>query len=154
MIQRIQSIYLLLTIIFSVLFLQRELINFFNANGGEIVVNASGITSLANTSAVEEIRSILLTILLYLIPVISLITIFLYKKRKLQLRFTVSLILLIVILILTLVYYTYSVTSKFNAEISFRLKLVYPFVMLMCSFLAYRGIRKDEDIVKSYDRLR
>ena len=155
MIQRVQSVYLLLTTILSVLFLNNDLINFTNTSGEKLTMSLYGINkAVGGVDFLQEEKLIPLTVLLILIPVISFITIFLFKKRKLQLRLTLILIVLIVILILLLAYYSVQVINNFNAVIDTGFSLFFPFLMLLSAILAYRGIKKDEEIVKSYDRLR
>ena len=61
---------------------------------------------------------------------------------------------LIVILIGCIAYYAFYVTRNFNAEMLPALNLVIPVLMLIFTYLAFRGIRKDDRLIKSYDRLR
>lgn len=138
MIQRFQTIYLLLTTLFSILFLSGEMVVLKNETG---VVEAHGIV-------------LPLVVLLILIAVISLLTIFLFKNRKFQLKLSIALIALSIILILALAYYAFTLSGKYNAQIQFRINLIFPVMVLVFSILAYMGIRKDEELVKSYDRLR
>ena len=63
-------------------------------------------------------------------------------------------IILSVVLILVSVYYSYIVISRYNTSIVAGFKMAVPVVILILSVLAYRGIRKDDNLVKSYDRLR
>jgi hypothetical protein len=95
-----------------------------------------------------------LSVLIILIPVISLITIFIYKNRKVQLRLSLFLIILISVFVIALVHVTMSVISKFEASIIPGFKMILPVLILIISILAYRGIRNDDRLVKSYDRLR
>jgi hypothetical protein len=59
-----------------------------------------------------------------------------------------------VLLILTSAYYSYVVISNYEGSLTPGLKMILPLILLILSFLAYRGIKKDELLVKSYDRLR
>lgn len=155
MIQRIQSLYLLLTTVFSVLFLNGSIIKFVDVSNNSVIINFGGINKVIAGGGNEPIEKLIsLSVLLILIPVVSLITIFLFKKRKSQIKFAIALLGIIVILICTIVYYANYVIQNFNAEILPDANLILPLLMLICTYLAYRGIRKDEDLVKSYDRLR
>jgi phosphoglycerol transferase MdoB-like AlkP superfamily enzyme len=138
MIQRFQTIYLLLTTLFSILFLS-----------GKMLV-------LKNETGVVELHGIILplVVLLILIAAISLLTIFLFKNRKFQLKLSIALIVLSIILILALAYYAFTLSGKYNAPIQFSINLIFPVMVLVFSILAYRGIKKDDELVKSYDRLR
>ena len=138
MIQRIQSIYLLLTTLCSVLFLSMKMFVFRN-----------------ETTIVGSEEMIMpLVILLVLAATISFITIFLYKKRKLQLKLSMVLLILSIILLLAVASYAFLLSGKYNAQLQFRVNLIFPVLVLIFSILAHRGIKKDEKLVKSYDRLR
>jgi glucan phosphoethanolaminetransferase (alkaline phosphatase superfamily) len=98
--------------------------------------------------------SLPLSILFIIIPVLALITIFLFKNRILQLRLVAALIILIVLSIVSSGYYVSVALSKYEATFTPGVKMVLPVILLILSILAYRGIKKDELLVKSYDRLR
>jgi hypothetical protein len=154
MIQRIQSVFLFLTTILSFLFLKGGILNFISGSGEAIKVTFSGILKTVNGNSEIISRSLLLTIIIVLIAVISLIAIFLYKNRNLQMKVTGVLIGLSVILILDCGYYAYLVISKYDGTLVPGIKMVLPLIILILAALAYRGIKKDEQLVKSYDRLR
>jgi peptidoglycan/LPS O-acetylase OafA/YrhL len=120
MIQRIQSLYLLL----------------LAALGAIVFLKIEHLT----------LTIIVLTIL---ISLISLITIFLFSKRKIQIRLTILLMALIIILICITCYYAFNNISE-NAWS----KAVIPVFQLLLAVLAYFGIKRDDNLVKSYDRLR
>lgn len=94
------------------------------------------------------------------IGVLILVAIFLFKNRKLQLKLGQSLYYL---LILTFIYQMFMVElneSEIGAYFQSSFKIVRnwsyyaPVVAVVMLFLANRGIRKDEALVKSLDRLR
>jgi hypothetical protein len=154
MIQRVQSLFLLLTILLSVLFPVGVIIR-FSEGANEIFLRYDGISKAAQGTDAESLKQIFpLTVLMLIIPFLSMIIIFLYKKRKLQMRLIVFLIILIVAEIIALGYYVFYIAGSFNAELTFGIKLIIPALMLISSLLAYRFIKKDEDLVRSYDRLR
>jgi hypothetical protein len=64
------------------------------------------------------------------------------------------LILLISIFIGASLAYSFNIISKYDAEFASWYKLLIPVIQLILSVLAYRGIKSDDDLVKSYDRLR
>jgi len=138
MLQRIQSVYLLLTTLFSVLFLSMKMFVFRNEAG---IVGS------------EEII-IPLAVLLILIAAISIITIFLFKNRKIQIKLSMVLLILSIVLLLAVAAYAFILSDKYNAQLQFRVNLIFPVLVLIFSILAHRGIKKDEKLVKSYDRLR
>lgn len=150
MIQRIQSLYLFMTILLAFLFLKGEILTFSDSSGSVIQLNISGIY---RASVLLE-RSWLPAIVMLLIPFLALLIIVLFKKRNLQMLLSKILISIILVFILGLAYYAYSLTAKFNARLVPGFMLAVPALQLIFSFLAYRGIKKDVDLVKSYDRLR
>ncbi len=155
MIQRIQSIYLLLTTLFSVLFLDGNIMKFTDDSGNMLNITLGGLKRIAGESAAENPGRVLpLTMLVLLIAVLSLVAIFLYKNRKLQMRFTLGVFILTIMLILILTIFSFFVIRNYNADILWGIKMILPLLMAVSSYLAYRSIKKDEDLVKSYDRLR
>ena len=101
------------------------------------------------------IRSLIpLSVIMLIICILSFAAIFLFKKRKIQLKFTVFVILLTIIFIGLILFYAFWITGKYKAEPVTGLKMLIPLLLLVFGILAYRGISKDENLVKSYDRLR
>ncbi len=150
MIQRIQSVYLLLTTMLSILFLKGEILIFSDSSGSAIHLNISGI--YRGSDLLE--RSWLPAIVIVIISLLSAIIIALFKKRKIQLLLSKILISMILGFILGLAFYVYALTSQFNARLIPGFMMTVPVLQLIFSFLAYRGIKKDDELVKSYDRLR
>ena len=127
MIQRLQSLYLFLVVICSAIMLM----------GGYI-----------STSMMP------LAILLIVIMLISVIGIFMYKTRKQQ-RMLVFIAVFIDILAIGLeAYYLYLAKNGQNNVMVLNFRVGVPVVNLILLILASRGIKKDDDLVKSYDRLR
>ncbi len=69
-------------------------------------------------------------------------------------KMAVGLIILVCLLILASAIYYISVIIKYSGEIHLGINVVIMPLMLLFSYLAYRGIKKDEELVKSYDRIR
>jgi hypothetical protein len=99
-------------------------------------------------------KTISLPLLIILIPVLSVITILLFKKRSLQIWLVRFLIILVVAFIIVSGILIFIVITKYDSEIQPGLKMLIPLLQLVFSVLAYRGIKKDDILVKSYDRLR
>ena len=155
MIQRIQSLYLLLTTLLSLLFLKGSFLSFIDKSGSVIKLTFKGIAKVAGGQGQELIEKLLpVSALIILVPVFSLITIFIFKNRKIQLWLASSVIILNIIFIIVSIYYSWLVITEYDADIVPGFKMVIPLLMLVFAVLAYRGIRKDDNLVKSYDRLR
>ncbi|WP_300229025.1 DUF4293 domain-containing protein [uncultured Bacteroides sp.] len=149
MIQRIQSVYLLVVAILSVIVISSSLGSFIGAD--------NSITEFTNLSLVaqdgtEDYRPWALFAIQMISAIISLITIFLYKKRMLQIRLTLFNI------ILTIGYYVAFVTFIFmlKGDATFVPSWIVclPFIAIVLDWLAIRAIGKDEMLVKAYERLR
>jgi hypothetical protein len=153
MIQRIQSVYLSLIALISLFLVKGSFLVFSEKAGSVIRITFYGIFREDAAQGLVLIEK-LLTLSVFIILITSLITILLFKNRKIQLRLSLFLIVLIVILIIAFIHVSISVISKFDAGIIPVLKMFIPLLILIISFLAYRGIKKDDQLVKSYDRLR
>ena len=151
MIQRIQTVYLLIQIaVLSILFFvpYSEIIT---TDGIHAIFMhnkiADGSTLILNTFPV--------TILLATMILLAFFSIFLFKNRKLQIRFCVYNAVLSVGTLILFVFYIYQIKSNMEVTAtSLKVWMAIPIASLFCSIQALRGIRKDEVLVKSYDRLR
>jgi hypothetical protein len=155
MIQRIQSLYLTLVILLSLSLLPGTLISFKDSSGTLMELSRSGnLADMAGVSVAKLQNFWLLTVILILISLTALIAILMYKKRKIQLSVTMLLIVFSSLLILMLIYYAYMITDNYKASIIPGFKMALPVLVLVFSFAGYRGILKDDRLVRSYDRLR
>lgn len=138
MLQRMQTIWLLLATAFSFLTLR-----FPVYNGNKLVNETSEYNMLSATS------SLFLIILSVATGLIALIAVFLYKNRGLQQKLCFAGLLLYIIS--GMLYYT---QIKSFTEGAFTLWAVFYFLIPLCFILAIRGIYRDQRLVKSIDRLR
>lgn len=141
MIQRKQTIWLLLAAAAAIATLK------FPFYGGKRINAAAN--SLNEYFSAQN--NLLLLILTAGVALLALISIFLYKNRKLQFRLTViSLIVSLVNLVLFILETKKFVPEQSSYNVTSLLAVVVPIFL----FLAVRGIRRDEKLVKSLDRLR
>lgn len=145
MIQRIQSLYLLLAVAAYVCLFFFPFAT-FTTSSKTFELSVLGITEngALNQRAVPLLAGVLLLIIL------TFTIIFLYKKRMLQSRLTAISILLNVALIVGMFLYSDNFTENASFETGTFLVLI-PLVFLV---LANRSIRKDEIKVRAADRLR
>ena len=143
MIQRIQSIYLLLA---------------STVSGGLIFVfdlweNLKGEIFVLDLFSRESILLKVVPLLFILSSIISIVTIFLFNNRKLQ--FVIGrIIILINLFLLGLLIYV-SLTLPGEVSISEKgIGMFLPILAILLIVLANKAIKKDEDLVKSVDRLR
>lgn len=144
MIQRIQTIYLFLAsaIAGSLLFV-------FNlwetAANGKIFA----FDLFQNTAILHK----MIPVLFIASSVISFIAIFLFKNRKLQ--FVIGRIVILINLILLGMLIYLSLTLSGETTVSEKdIGMFIPILVILLSVLANKAIKKDEDLVKSVDRLR
>jgi amino acid permease len=155
MIQRIQSLYLSFSALIALLFLGGNMISFSEASGNIIGITIKGIFRYSEEYAPENIGRLLpLIIPVLMTALFSIVIVFLFRNRKLQLKLTAVLLGLSAVIIAITAVYTVYIIRKYDSDIIWSLKMLLPLLIPVCLFLAYRGIKKDEDLVKSYDRLR
>lgn len=149
MIQRIQSVYLLIVAILSVIVMSNPVGSFIAADNS--IVEFTNL-SLIDQSGVEDYKPWALFAILIISAIISLITIFLYRKRMLQIRLTLFNIILAIGYYVTLVTFVFMLKGESTFVPSWMVCL--PFVGIVLDWLAIRAIGKDEMLVKAYERLR
>lgn len=141
MIQRIQSVWLLLAGIAGLLTYRLPL--------WEGIMQDNSIKSFIGPESLLLFAVIVATCLL------GFVTIFLYKNRKLQKNLTfIGIVLSIAIIALE-----YFIVEDFKTLQNFKTSAwkfgaIMPGLMVVFFFLAYQGIRKDEKMIKSLERLR
>lgn len=141
MIQRVQSIYLLVALVFACLSLTQPLYM------GNVAANNQPQTLyLYQSNGKLFFASLLMAIHL----VLAGVTIFLFKNRNLQLKLSLVGALLSLISIFCTYYFIKSIYSTGN----FTLWSMVLFLIPICWYGALRGIQKDINLVKSYDRMR
>ena len=158
MIQRIQSLYLLVVAVACVLLFFFPMIEYISP-GGTFKLFATGMRSYSDVPGILFFwQTFPLIILVTGSFALSVITIFLFRKRKLQFQL-VNVNVLINVLMIALVFLVY---SKFfehrlvggGIQASYQFGMYIPLISLVFLVLASRAIRKDEALVKSSDRLR
>lgn len=140
MLQRLQTLWLLIA---SLLAFATLKLSFFSGN---IIVD-----NVKQFQRFTAMSSMLLMILTVAVAISSLITVFLFKDRKLQLR--IALAVLALSLLNLLLYYLQTknyIPAEWTLDLTSLIASAVPLFLLV----AIRGIYKDEKLVKSVDRLR
>lgn len=152
MIQRIQTVFLLLAVIAQILFVSLRLTIFTLANNIPILFKAKGFIYPDGTVAQATIPLIILS---FAILLLTFYTIFLFRKRILQIRFCIYSILLNLGMVGLLITYIVQFTKQ-NEVVNnaYGPAMVIPLANIILLFLAFRGIRKDEVLIKAAERLR
>lgn len=149
MIQRIQSIYLLVVTILSVICMCNPV--------GSIIAGTHDISEFSNlcitfADGTKDYAPWALFAILLVIATLSFVTIFLFKKRMLQIRLTIFSSILIIGYYITLIAFTLMLADGTSFVPSWSICL--PVVSIILNWLAIRSIGADEALVKAYDRLR
>lgn len=135
MIQRIQSIYL-----------------------GMVCIMTGGFLNLPyytiDSVLVFPIQNIFLSVAAGLCALVALVCIFLYKNRKLQMKVALLGMLLGAVTLAISVIDFWNFIPKTAAGKSFTYGIVFPLMIILLFYMAWRAINKDERLVKSMDRLR
>lgn len=135
MIQRIQTIWLFLAAICSLATLK---LSFYSGTkDNNLFAELNGLSNFA------------LLILAVGIALVALIIIFLYKNRKLQIQLS-----LLGFLLQAVALVIYFMQIKKYVQGNFTLTSILSFIIPVFFILAWLGIRKDEKLIKSMDRLR
>jgi hypothetical protein len=152
MIQRIQSLYLLIaTALMGVALLMP--VATFTATTGEVFT----LSAFSLSSAGLSQSTIWMGILMVAATVLPFITLFLFKRRMLQVRLcAVEIVLLLGCIAFEAIYYYLSGANAL-AEVAHRQfgwAAIMPIIALILSAMAARATFKDEVMVRSFDRIR
>ena len=152
MIQRIQSLYLFIVLLLTAAMFFLPFANFSLA-GNAYCFNYLGIVNQQTNDLLVKILPIV--ILLALILFISIFSIFSFKKRKFQMKLGKINIIFLLALIAIEALSLHRIIYYFKAEdIKYLFPLIFPVVSIIFILLANRAIKKDEELVRSVDRIR
>lgn len=150
MIQRIQTLYLLL----SVLVMASLLALPFGGLVGKADVFTLHAMQLVSTAGAATPAVWPLGVLVALAIGLQLITIFLYKKRGLQNRLSLLSLMLVIGVPIMVGFYSWKLAQELAAVWHWAIGSALPLVSVVLLVLAMRGIRHDERLVRSLDRIR
>ena len=140
MIQRIQSMWLFLAFIATLLMFFFPLAD-ISVGGVNYVMKYRGIYKLSVEGLTKYSFSYPLAIIQFLI-----------KKRILQMRICVFSSILVIALVGLIYYFSYFMIE--NPEVSYGFASILPFIVFVLILMARNSIKKDEKLVRSVDRIR
>lgn len=149
MIQRIQTVYLLVVAILMVVMMSLPVGSFVAADYTATVFNN---LSLVAPDGTADYAPWAMFAILMVSAVVTLGTIFLYKKRMLQIRLTIFNIILLLGYYGTLVTFVFMLKGENSFTPSWT--VILPLISIILDWLAIRAIGKDEMLVKAYESLR
>ena len=148
MIQRKQTLFLLFSIVSIVVCMSLQVATIFS-DSGAMVARMYNLW-LSDGQGQHAFTSAPLLVVLLLAAVLSLVTIFMYSRRKLQAQMC-----LLSILLLVLWYVVLAVLPQRTGGIMhLEWPAVLPAISIILTFMARKGILADEKLVRSLDRIR
>ncbi len=154
MIQRIQTVYLFLAAFVLGLVFAFPLAELLVNEKFLFIFKYRGLYELKGEQEILSINSFPLAILFTINLVITIATIFLYKKRNLQMRLCIINILLLLASPGVIYYYIAVAFASFKAVVDYSLFALMPVISAILTYMAYRGVRKDALLIMSMDRIR
>jgi Domain of unknown function (DUF4293) len=153
MIQRIQTLYLLAALGLIILVFFLPVSEFISGNNQLITFKAIGFYDERTGNLI--IATIPVIIIVSVIIFLYIISIFLFKKRMIQMRLCVFNIILLVGLIGLYCYHlVFFIKTDYGTDFKIGISFILPVLSIILTYLALRGIRKDEYLVKLADRIR
>jgi hypothetical protein len=151
MIQRIQSVFLLLVFLLMVATVVCPLLEV--TSDGKFAYTFSSL-GIGQPFSVQYPTWGLLTVAI-LSALSALVNIFLYKNRKVQIKVSILTSLLILLFFVTFYVYFNAYTAKYElVSSSLQFGLIFPIAAFIFNIWAMIRIKKDETLVKSLDRIR
>jgi hypothetical protein len=156
MIQRVQSVYLLLVTVLMSFFLVRPYALITHKDGQILNFRPHKIEySLAGENTSVYKKTIPVIILVLITGLLSLTNIFLFQHRIMQMRICLlSGVLIVLLLIIMIIHYSSAMHTLDTFHHTWRLTAVFPILALVMNVMAYRSIQHDEMLVNSYNRMR
>ena len=158
MLQRIQSLFLAIAAVASLLLFFFPLATYYHEIQGNYKLFIYGVTCMDPEPKVTFSSLFTLPLLLLAAAsfILSAVTFFLYKRRMLQVRLCAFNVLVNIVLIMVIFFfYATRISSMTNIEPDYNYAgMIMPLISLVFLVLTTRAIRKDEALVKSADRLR
>jgi len=155
MIQRIQSIYLLLAGLALFALFLFPLVHNVYISGTPKTIMVTGIYEDANGKQVHSDFFILLTVATAVIALLPVVVVFLYKNRKQQINLIYGIIVLVIGYSFWLSQVTKSIMGDSQIDThNWGIGLMLSSFSIVLLILAFKAIQRDEKLVKSADRLR
>jgi glucan phosphoethanolaminetransferase (alkaline phosphatase superfamily) len=154
MIQRKQTIYLFLAAVACIVCMCLPLGTLqLQGMGVEPVLYNMALVQTEGNSPTYNFAYLPLFIALAIPAVVALVAIFLFKNRPLQARLCSFNLLLLLVWMALFAYYKYFQLTAIG-ELQQTWSSVLPFVAAVFNYLAYKGIKADERLVRAADRIR
>jgi len=156
MIQRVQSIYLLLITVLLSFLLVKPYAEIKLFNDQTLVFRTYAVLVQSGTDIISIYKTTIPVILLVLLNcLLSFCTIFFYNHRIIQIRLCMINAVLVFTLILTMFVYYINIRNSLNViHHAFKAPMIFPILGIIFCLMAARAIQRDEALVNSYNRIR
>ena len=156
MLQRIQTLYLMLVVVLTSITLFTVQAGFIsNTNvATQYILNFKGVSQVLPNGLSLVQNTWALTAISALIPAVALVTIFLFKKRFLQIRLSIVNIVLLGGYYALLFIYLWQAGVQLDAKWYLKIVTAFPLVSIVLTFMSLRAIGRDEALIKSLNRIR
>jgi hypothetical protein len=155
MIQRIQTVYLAIISILTLVLVFSGFIYLTGENGSVIKLTVLGVVSYTGQNSKGILQANYLNIVIAaIVLILSVISIYLYKKRMVQLIIVKALIFAELMFVGSIILSSLNVFQDYPSNFKPGIAAIIPLIQIILAMLAHRGIKKDDELVKSYDRLR
>lgn len=152
MLQRSQTLFLLGAFILSLLLLTGPIAR-LSLEESEFILKHSGLYN--DSGDKTGVATWPLTVLFATTVMLTFLNIFFYRHRMRQIRFAIFLILLNAGAIGMMFYYTFVAKNQLEGALVLHLwRFLIPPVNMILLYFAFRRIRRDELLVKAFDRIR
>lgn len=151
MIQRIQSVYMLLAAAIMVIFYFFP-IAVFSTNEFAFEFYNCHITHPENLE--PPVALLPLAILPFISVLMSLVVIFMYKNRKLQRRLNKVNLLVLLLVVVAVVFYFFRIGNLLQGDVRYGFSGILPLIGMVLVFMANKAIKNDDNLVKAADRIR
>ena len=152
MLQRSQTLFLLGVFILSLILLTGPFTR-FSLESSEFVLKHSGLFDASEDKL--EMATWPLSVMFVCVAVLAFLNIFFYRHRMRQIRIAIFLILLNAGALGMMFFYTYMAKIRLEGALTLhQWRFIVPPISIILLYFAFRRIRRDELLVKAFDRIR
>jgi drug/metabolite transporter (DMT)-like permease len=154
MIQRIQSVYLFLAIALTASLFFVPYAELTNKAGDLFLLDSKGLYPATPSNAVPIFANSVIIFLCAASIAILITTVFRYKSLGRQISLSKIGLLILLILAGTVFYEIYKANNLLGGTYSIKIFSAFPVISIILVWLAMRGMHKDDQLLKSIDRIR
>lgn len=155
MLQRVQTIWLFFASLALFSLFLFPYIQFLNAGGSAKVLKVTGVYENVGGQVVQIQPFLFLTIATVILGLLPFVIVFFYRNRKRQ----IAICYLTIVAILGFSFWMVQTAKQIIGDVTLQIEnygvgVLLPSIAILFIILAVRGIRHDEKLIKSADRLR